>query len=552
MGAAALKVRHLARYRDIARLLLRHARRDGEAPPPEGGAREDSLSLAAELEALGPTFVKLGQLLSTRADVLPPDAVNALSRLQDSVEPFPFEDARRIVEEDLGEPLSRSFRRFQRRPFAAASLSQIHRAVLRDGRTVAVKVQRPGIREVIQGDMEALAEAARFIDRHTRFGRRYELSRVIDELRETVFHELDFRQEAANLRRLSDALAAFDRLAVPAPVDEFSGPRVLSMEYLPGRKITGLPEASLRRQGGPELADQIFRAYLKQILVDGFFHADPHPGNLLLAKDGRAVLLDLGMVGRVGPELRKDLLVLLLAIADVRSDDAASVALRVGTPREGFDEQALRTRVGALVLENAEATISQVSFGRIVLDIARVSAECGLRLPSVMTLIGKALLNLDPIVTALDPDFEPAQAVRGESVRLLQDRLMRRASRAGLAAGALELEDFVEKLPGRVGRVLDVLGGDELRVKVDAVDEKLLIQGMQKIANRIAMGVVLASLIIAAALLLQSGSGALEAAALALFGAAGAAGLVLVADILYYDEKRRARLRSSETAPPRD
>lgn len=542
-----LTLRHIGRYRDIAALLLRLRR----AADPSGGAPETGpADFAEELERLGPTFVKLAQLLSTRSDLLPQPYLDALERLQDRVRPFPSEDARRFVEEELGARLRHLFRRFDPRPFAAASLAQIHRAELRDGTLAAVKVQRPGLAGVVAEDMDALEEAAALLDRHTRFGGRYEFGRLAEEMRRSLLAELDFRSEAQNLRVMAENLADFDRLTVPAPHEELSSGRVLTMDFVRGRKVTALAPRALRKAGGPALAGQLFRAYLRQILVDGFFHADPHPGNLLLTRGGKLALLDLGMTARLGPLLQQRLLSLLLAVSEGRGDDAATVAIEAGSRREDFAETAFRERVDALVLEKRDATIVELELGRVVFEIARISARSGLRPPRELALIGKALINLDRVLSALDPDFSPADCVREEAPGLLRERMDRSMTRANMASTLLELREFAGRLPARLGRLLDVLGGNEIRVKVDALDETLLIQGMQKIANRIAMGVVLAALIIGAALMMQVETTfrILEYPGLAilLFAFAACGAVLLLLDILYYDENRRVSMR----APP--
>jgi ubiquinone biosynthesis protein len=359
-----------------------------------------------------------------------------------------------------------------------------------------------------------------------------------------------------SLRLISENLAQFDRLIVPAPLEDFSTERLLTMTFIAGRKITALTPLALNELDGVPLADQLFRAYLKQILIDGFFHADPHPGNIVLADDGRLAILDLGMTSRVGPDLQEQLLALLLAVADGRSDDAGTVAIKLGRRREGFAETEFRERVTRLVLDNRDTTISQLSVGRIVFDISRVSGTYGLRLPSETTMISKALLNLDQVVTTLDPDFEPAEVVRREASILLRRRLESGVAMNGIAAGLLDAKKFAERLPDRIAKALDVVGGNELRVKVDALDEKLLIEGMQKIANRIALGVVLGSLIIGAALMMRVETRfkifEYPGLAIILFLFAAIAILVLVADILFYDEKSRVRVRGADVEHRRD
>lgn len=556
MLGTAFKIRHIGRYSDIALLLRKYARagadrvETSEELVSSPKRDEEARALAADLERLGPTFIKLGQLLSTRPDLLPETHLDALARLQDKVEPFPFTLAERIIEEELEVRVNKIFHRIDPIPTAAASLAQLHRGELRDGRVVAVKIQRPGLREVIHDDMAAIGEAALFLDRHTRIGRRYEFVRILDEFRRGLYRELDYLEEARSLRALSANLAKFERLFVPAPLEDYSTSRVLTMEFVPGRKITSLTPLALNELDGRPLADELFRAYLKQILVDGFFHADPHPGNVVLAPDGRIAILDLGMVGRLGPALQQDLLSMLLAVADGRSDDAVAVAIKIGNRRDGFAEAEFRQSISRLVLNHRDSTISQLNFGRIIFEIARASGIHGLRLPPEMTMISKSLLNLDQVVTALDPEFEPAVVVRKEAAVLLRERLKRNMSMSAMTAGLLEAQKFAECLPERLSRALDVIGGNELRVKVDAVDEKLLIAGMQKIANRIALGVVLGSLIIGAALLMRVPTSfqifEYPGLAILLFLGAAIASVMLIFNILYYDDNGKVRVRGAD------
>src|SRR5207249_3080603 len=255
----------------------------------------DGEELANDLEQLGPTFVKVGQLLSTRADLLDPAAMKSLSRLQDDVEPFPFADVERIVATELGVRVSKAFSRFDETPLAAASLGQVHRAALRDGREVAVKVQRPNVREQVVRDLESMAELADFLDHHSEIGRRYGFARMVNELRRSILLELDYRREAHNMVTIGRNLARFRRLQIPQPIEDLSATRVLTMNYIAGSKITKANPVVLADANAGELADELFRAYLHQVIIDGVFHADPHPGNVLLTDDGRIGLLDLGM-----------------------------------------------------------------------------------------------------------------------------------------------------------------------------------------------------------------------------------------------------------------
>jgi len=301
-----LSATHLKRYKQIAMLLWKYGRSDlarqmaiDDAFDPnelkEDAADPAPEQLADDLEAMGPTYVKLGQVLAGRPDLLPKPYLKALARLQDKVKPFPYEDVEQIVMAELGVRISKAFSRFDVEPIAAASLGQVHFAMLRDDRPVVVKVQRPDIRRQIADDFEVLAEIAGFLDDHTDAGRRYRFGAVLAEFRATIRDELNYEREAQNLIAVGKNLQEFKLIQVPKPILDFSTRSVLTMEYIPGRKITALgPIAQLDIKGAP-LAEELFRAYLKQVLVDGLFHADPHPGNVFITDDGRIALLDLGI-----------------------------------------------------------------------------------------------------------------------------------------------------------------------------------------------------------------------------------------------------------------
>jgi len=314
----SLKPERLKRYKDVALLFVKYGRSDlvkqaGLEDSIELDAMElaetrpEAEELAADLERLGPTFIKLGQLLSTRADLLPAPYLEALARLQDRIEPFPYEQVDQIVSGELGVRISKAFADFDPEPLAAASLAQVHRAQMRDGRAVVVKVQRPNIREQIIEDLEALGQMAQFLDTHTEIGKRYEFENMLLGLRRSLLRELDFKVEANNLITFAENLREFDRIVTPDPIENFSTARILTMEYIPGKKITELSPLRLMEIDGPGLARELFRAYLKQILLDGLVHADPHPGNVILTDDDRIALLDLGMVTRLLPGFRDNL-----------------------------------------------------------------------------------------------------------------------------------------------------------------------------------------------------------------------------------------------------
>lgn len=543
---------HLRRYKDIALLLIKHGRadwvrdtglaaafEDGVPASPEQAA--DAEELASDLERLGPVFVKLGQLLSTRPDLMPEAYLEALARLQDEVEPFAFEEVEEIVAGELGARISKAFGGFEARPLAAASLGQVHRATLRDGRRVVVKVQRPGIREEVIRDLEALGEIAGFLDRHTETGRRFGFRAMVEEFGRTLMHELDYRREAANLEAIGANLAEFRRIVVPRPVGDYTTSRVLTMEYVAGTHVDSLSPVVKVDLEGEKLADELFRAYLKQVLVDGLFHADPHPGNVFLTHDGRIGLLDLGMVGRIAPPLQEKLLKLLLALADGDAATAAETALAIGRPLADFDAERFRRGVVHLADEYGGSSIAEVEIGRVVLQVGRVAGDSGVRVPPELTMLGKTLLNLDGIGRALAPDFEPNRAIRRHAAEIMSRSMGRDASLGQLMSMLIDAKEFIRELPGRLNRTLDLVAENRLRIHVDALDETALIVGLQKIANRISAGLVLAALLVSAALMMQIRTSftlfGYPGIAMLLFLAASAGGFWLVITILWGDRK---------------
>jgi predicted unusual protein kinase regulating ubiquinone biosynthesis (AarF/ABC1/UbiB family) len=473
--------------------------RSPDAPAVDPAARE----LADDLERLGPAYIKLGQLLSTRADLLPPPYLEALARLQDKVGPFSFAEVERIVQEELGIRISKGFDSFESTPVAAASLGQVHRAVLRDGRQVAVKVQRPEARAQVAGDLDAFADIADFLDKHTDAGRSMSFSQVVDEFRATIIEELDYRREAQNLATLKANLARFPRIFVPAPIEGYTSGRVLTMEYVGGRKLTALNPVVRLDIDGEGLADELFRAYLRQIIIDGFFHADPHPGNVLLTDDGRVALLDLGMVSRISRSKQEELLKLLLAVAEGRGEQAAEIAMAMGQHLPGFDREGVERSIVDMVTRYADAQLKDVQAGAVVMRISSIAGEHGLRLPSDLSMLGKALLNLDEVGRALAPNFDVQASIRRNAADLMQERMRASLSPSSVLSSALEMKQFVERLPGRVNRLLDAASNNEIRIKMEVIDEGALIEGFQKIANRVTLGLIIAALIVGAAMLMQ-------------------------------------------------
>jgi predicted unusual protein kinase regulating ubiquinone biosynthesis (AarF/ABC1/UbiB family) len=559
-----LSASHLTRYRQIAALLWKYGRSDlarqmsagtgfgGDAAPiaaaPAAGHQPSPEHLADDLEAMGPTYVKLGQVLAGRPDLLPDAYRRALARLQDKVKPFAYAEVEEIVLTELGVRISKAFSRFDPKPVAAASLGQVHRAALRDGRAVVVKVQRPNIRRQIAEDFEVLEHIAGFLDAHTAVGRRHRFLAILQEFRLVLQQELNYEREAHNLTALGRNLQKFKLIQVPQPVMDYCTRSVLTMEEVQGRKITALgPLTPLDLKGAP-LAEELFSAYLQQVLVDGLFHADPHPGNVFVTRDGRIALIDLGMVGHTAPAMQENLLKILLAISEGNGEAAAETAIRMSEKLEDFTAPEFRQRITQLVALRRDQGLEQLNVGRSLLEVSRIAQDNRLIVPSEMVLIGKTMLQLDEVGRILDPQFDPNASIRRNVATLMAQRMRNDLTPGSVYSTLLEVKDFTVGLPARLNRIMDAFGNSEFEVKVKATDAKMAMDGMQKIANRITMGIVLAGLIVGASLLARVESSfqlfGYPGLAILCFTAAAAGSFWLVISIFVSDYRSRKRFHS--------
>ena len=555
----------------------------GSEPDDEGhDVRDRAVGFRNRLIELGPAYVKLGQVLSTRPDLLPPAYIEELEQLQDDVGPIPFDEVERTIEEELGARLGKLFDEFEREPLATASLGQVHAATLRDGRGVAVKVQRPHIREQLADDIEYFRELARFMTEHTKAGKRVDMIGVIQQLERALADELDYRLEARNGALLRRSLAEFPLILIPRVIDAYSTTKVLTVERIRGSKITDISPMARLEHDLTELADEFARAYLKQITIDGHFHADPHPGNIfvilpgtenprtpselaasnrrsvprpaateltkieaeaqrdaapVMPDDGRVklALIDFGMTARLTGNLRDGVVRLLLAIADDRGDAAAGVLVELGETLEGFDRPSYEREIATIVARNHDLTIGDIRAGLVLYEVINVSFDHGLRLPAQLALLAKALFNLDAVSRALDPSYSPIEAIRSYSARVIDERTKRELSPQRLMQMASEAGDFLAVLPHRLDLITKLAAQNELAFRVDAPQVKTLLAGLQKVANRIFSGLVLTGLLIASAMLFPYN----ERLGTTGFVLSGALGLYMVASILFSDRRER-------------
>jgi ubiquinone biosynthesis protein len=552
------------------------ARRNGDgAADVEATAR----AFRERLVELGPAYIKLGQVLATRSDLLPPAYIRELETLQDDVEPLAFHDVVRVIEEELGAPLGELFPNINIEPLGTASLGQVHAATLPDGRDVVVKVQRPEIRSLLADDMAFFNELARFLTDHTAAGKRVDLLGILRQLERALTDELDYRIEARNGAHFRRRLAEFPRLLVPRVIEGYSTGKVLTTERIRGTKVSEIPAAVRDRMPLHLLADELTRAYMRQIAVDGHFHADPHPGNIFLvlpddsnpptpsevvtygggigpyADEGESriakaerqavqeappapsllqpklALIDFGMTAHLSPTMRDQVVRLLYGLSDDHGDEVAEVLIEMGEPLESFDRAGYTREINSLVSEAYGADLSELEAGKLLNKVITVSYQRGLRLPADLTLLAKALVHLGDVTRALDPSFEPALAIQENMAEIVAERMRSRLKPSVMFRALSEGADLLGTLPRRIDAITKRLADNELSTRLEVPQIAVLVEGLQKVANRVFTGLVLAALIVASAMLLPQR----RVLGTTGFIIAGALGLYMIASILWKD-----------------
>jgi len=382
--------------------------------------RREGALLREKLIALGPTFIKTGQSLATRADVLPVEYIQELARLQDEVPPFPTEQARAIIERELRAKIEDIFEDFEDTPVAAASLGQVYRARLRTGQLVALKVQRPGIQEQIDFDIAVLRRIARRLERYPNLVRGVDWQGTLDAFHSTIHEELDFEQEARNAEIFRKNFARWKEVYVPKIYQIFSTRRLIVMEFIEGLKVIDTKELSLTGHDPHEVVKLLSRTYLKQLLEDGFFHADPHPGNLRVMADGRLAFFDFGMVGRLDIKLQSNLINAFFHVVERDVHGLVDDMVRLGfIELSPEDETRFKPIIEGLFDRYLGKRLGDVNFKELMFDMAHVIYEFPFKIPASFTYIVRAVMTLEGIGTQVDPDFRFFEIARPYAKRFI-------------------------------------------------------------------------------------------------------------------------------------
>lgn len=502
---------HRARYRQIAQVLGSHGlgslaghfgldRLAPFRPSQPSITRPEHLRQA--LEELGTTFIKLGQILSTRSDLLPPEYQAELARLQDRTTPVASEAIRAAIVAELGRPVADCFASFDDRPLAAASIGQAHAATLPDGTAVVVKVRRPGVVEQVEEDLAILRQLASAATGRWSLADEYDLVGLVEEFAETLRAELDYLREAHNAERFAQNFADDPTIHVPRIHREVTTARVLTLDRIVGTKVDDLAALDAAGIDRPALARRAVEIVLKMVFVDGFFHADPHPGNLFIEPDGRIGLIDFGMVGQIDERSREKLAQLLLAIVSGDPDRLVDAFLALGVARGPVDRARLQDDLGTLIGRYYNRPLGEIAIGPLLEEALAIVRAHRLHLPPQFALLLKTLMMEESMGTRLDPSFHLTVVLAPFARRLLfrryaPDRLLRRFGRAGLDAAEVAAD-----LPGHVRRLLaDVeRGGIEFAIRPAHFDPVL--ERLERMVNRLVLGILVAAFIIGLAILL--------------------------------------------------
>jgi len=541
-----------SRQRDIAEVVLRNGWDYMRRLLTGGKANEPDLPTPAVLRniltELGPVYVKLGQLLSTRPDILSADYIDALSDLQANVPPVAWSEVEGVLRQQLGQPINSVFAQVDPQPVAAGSIAQTHQAILADGRTVALKIQRPGIDEVIEQDISLIKGLAELVAL-TDFGKDYDLVALAEEFTDALRAELDFTSEAAytdQLRRNLSQSKWFDpdRLVVPKINWELTSEKLLVMEWLDGEALLKATLQTATNNGDSQIERQavttiLFRAFFQQIFIDGFFHADPHPGNVFYLKDGRLALLDCGMMGRLDPRTQRLLTEMVLAIVDLDAQRCCQLTLEMSESSQIVSPARLESDYTRLLRKYYNLSLSQLNFSHVFYEVLEVARENRVKLPGNLGLYAKCLANLEGVARQFNPEVNLLDEIRPLMTDLFQRQLVGDNPTQTLLRTALDVKSLSLQTPRKLEMLLDRMTSETLRWNLTLRDIDGLRRSLDDSANRLSFSILVGSLVIGAATIASKDqTSQLYLVSTILFSVASLLGLWLIISIL-----RSGRLR---------
>ncbi len=455
----------------------------------------ESLTLAERirlvLEELGPTFIKLGQLASTRSDLLPEPVIAELVKLQDQVPPFSAEESLSIIEQEFGMPASELLDHFEETPIAAASIGQVHKGRLVTGEEVAIKIQRPGVVPQVERDLDILKNFTSMAQKRWPWVEHYQIPQMVEEFARSISAELDYSIEGRNMEKIRRQFTDSEKISIPRVHWHCSTSKVLTMDFVEGIHLNR--PAELKRSGFDtrQIAETLVNAMLHQIFTGGFFHADPHPGNLLITPDGKLAFIDFGMIGRLSPEMRDHLSSLVIALMRRSNEGMLRAILRMGLLEESADLNGLRNDLNRLHDRYYDIPFAEISIGEALNDLFATAQRHRIVLPPDFLLLGKALLTLEGVAISLDPHLSILDLAEPFGKKLLREKFDTRRLGKRFVGGAIDLADALTALPQQVDRLFTLIGKGKVKMEVSVTDTEQFLKKLDQISNRLSFSIVL-------------------------------------------------------------
>jgi len=503
------KMKHAHRYQEIIRAFLRNGfgyiikelgLTDIMSIPKKKEVADTNLlprttgeRIRSFLQELGPTFIKMGQIASTRRDLIPADIIQELEKLQDCVPPFPFDQVRQIIEAELGANIEEIFAEFHETPLAAASIGQVHYALLHTKEPVAVKIQRPEIQSIIETDLEILEDLARLMESRMDWAKKYQIRDMVEEFSKSLRAELDYSIEARNAEKIADQFIGNSTIRIPKMYWDYSTKKVLTMEYIQGIKVNDLEKMAERGYNRKVVAERLAHSIFHQILIEGFFHGDPHPGNVVVLPGEVIVLMDFGMVGRLSPDMKYHFSSLVISLKRGSTDGIIKAISRMGLIPVNTDMALLRAEVDELRDKYYGVPLSEISLGKAINDLFTVAFHHRIQIPADLTLLGKAILTVEGVVELLDPEFSIMDVAEPFGQRLIKDRFHPKNLAENAWSYIVEYTEFISNLPKNIREITSTMQRGKLHVEITISELHLLLEKLDRISNRLSFSIVLLS-----------------------------------------------------------
>ena len=461
------------------------------------------------LEELGPTFIKLGQTLSTRSDIIPRGYIKELEKLQDEVPPFSYDLVLRVVQKELRTNISELFQSFDEKPFAAASLGQAHKAVLKENKVkVVVKVQRPDIEKIIETDLDILFQLAHLTKRYISESRLYDPVGLAEEFAKTIRMELEYGTEGRNAEQFRKNFEEDKTVYIPKIYWDMSSKYILTMEYIEGIKINNLNELDKAGYNRKQIAKNGAKSFMKQMLIDGFFHADPHPGNMLVMEDEIIGFLDFGMMGKIDEESREKFINLFMAVLEYDSNKILAGMLTLGfTSQETIDTRSLKMDIADLLAQYYDKTLKEIVLGEFITQLAQISIKYHIKMPAELALLGKSLLTIEGIGLALDPDFNLTEIAKPYVEEIILERKNPQRLLANITSDLSEFYHLMVLIPRQLSKILKKMEESIFRLELQHQGLENLINALDKASNRLSYSLILVAIIIGSSLIMQTDKG---------------------------------------------